>query len=241
MKFTEEYIFPTEIKNALGAKKRIETRGGVYTLYSWQEAKQVTILINHQQCQEEKMLPEDPNLQVKGRYCTTAYVLVSEAQDFVDPEEVLLWLPQLSLYGCYDNDTHQLYVYPDTTWKQIEANMPAYLHRAMECKNVLCVEKVWQSFDFLPLHFPAMVDKLVRGCPSEERLKDVEILAWLHERALLSHPFHSDLYDQYVALLDLYIYLARHSICRAGADILAWFNKSAIITQWLRQYLTVMR
>ena len=68
----------------------------------------------------------DPHAGGDGHYAIPAVNLVATAEDY-DPEYILLWLPGEGLYGTWDNDHAELWVFPGATWADIAADPATYV------------------------------------------------------------------------------------------------------------------
>jgi hypothetical protein len=68
----------------------------------------------------------DPHAGEDGYYDIPAINLVAEAEGY-DPEFILLWLPDEGMYGTWDNDHAELFVFPKVTWTDIVADPLPYV------------------------------------------------------------------------------------------------------------------
>jgi hypothetical protein len=60
----------------------------------------------------------------KGKsYYEIPAVSLTNENEFYEPEFILLWLPNEKLYGTWDCDHWDLYVFENTNWEDIEKNL----------------------------------------------------------------------------------------------------------------------
>jgi hypothetical protein len=90
----------------------------------------------------------DPHRGEKGYYRVTAVDLVADCEGY-DPKGILIWLPELELFGTWDIDHWDMLVFPGVTWKDIAANPERYLNAQWyptEVDHELL--KLWSSYPF---------------------------------------------------------------------------------------------
>lgn len=61
---------------------------------------------------------EDPHVDEQGDYIVRAYDLVAECEHYC-PEGILIYVPELGVYGNHDHDHHAITSYPRVTWWNI--------------------------------------------------------------------------------------------------------------------------
>lgn len=69
---------------------------------------------------------DDPQAGEDGYYEVPAVSLTNECESY-EPEFILLWLPNEQLFGSWDCDHWDLFVFRDTTWADIIADPARYL------------------------------------------------------------------------------------------------------------------
>lgn len=239
--YVKNYALPAALKNFLKKSRIIETENGIYTLTPWKEMHMITLLINPQAISNKRKLPYTSHPLSRGYFCVSAYPLVSDSQSFIDPDEILLWLPEHNLFGTYHNDKQQISIYKNCTWLDIESELDQYLMIQKPSTNLAKHLRLSEHFDFIPDNFHTqVVNLLYKNDVGWETLTEAERLTWQYERALLNHPFHADLYCQYLALMHLYKYLASYPLHRTASDVKKWFDKCDAIIKWLRQYMELL-
>ncbi len=61
---------------------------------------------------ESPLAKTDPNSGKKGYYSVPAINLIADCEGY-DPEGILIWLPELELFGTWDNDHWDILVFPN--------------------------------------------------------------------------------------------------------------------------------
>jgi hypothetical protein len=97
---------------------------GKVVLKSFTELKLGKVLINSS---ESPLYEEDPHADEKGYYEVPAVSLTKECASY-DPEYILLWLPNEELFGSWDSDHWDLYVFPETGWSDIADDPIPYIN-----------------------------------------------------------------------------------------------------------------
>ena len=75
---------------------------------------------------EDIIYIEGPN-KGKSYYKIPAVSLTNE-NEYYEPEFILLWLPNEKMYGTWDSDHWDLYVFENKNWKDIENNPLPYIN-----------------------------------------------------------------------------------------------------------------
>ncbi len=60
----------------------------------------------------------DPNAGKRGYYAISAVSLLASCEGY-DPEGILVWLPDQSTFGTWDNDHWDVLVFPNVSWTDI--------------------------------------------------------------------------------------------------------------------------
>ena len=214
--FLKKYELPQDLKEAMKKKRVVYTTHGKFVLGPLQEVRSITVLVDPSQFNEQDCVPleGDPYEHESGLFCTTAYALVSDSPEVSNPDEILVWLPEVGLYGCWDADANQLYVYPGIKWSDLEKDLSTYLLTRWGYNlfpNILCHIKVWEHFDFLPRDLTAQVKRILSITNTEVRHKLADEFLRQYEDRLLSHPYNWELDHLYHELLILYNYQVQHA------------------------------
>lgn len=125
---SEELNLPENLIQFLKAGKQFdfgedESEAGQVKLHRLEDLQLATVLVDSEEAPFQK---EDPNAGRDGAYEVPAVSLSAECDGF-DPEFILLWLPEEGLFGSWDSDHYDLYVFPNATWNDIVANPIPYL------------------------------------------------------------------------------------------------------------------
>ena len=125
---SEELNLPEDLIQFLKAGKQFdfgedESEAGQVTLHRLEDLQLATVLVDSEEAPFQK---EDPNAGRDGAYEVPAVSLSAECDGF-DPEFILLWLPEEGLFGSWDSDHYDLYVFLNATWNDIVANPIPYL------------------------------------------------------------------------------------------------------------------
>ena len=120
---------PDDLAVFLKASKQLEydcssCEAGKIILCSYDELKTDMIRVNSD---ESPLKDEDPHAEEDGYYEIPAVSLSKECDGY-DPEFILLWLPEDNLFGSWDCDHWDLYVFADTDWADIVADPLPYLN-----------------------------------------------------------------------------------------------------------------
>jgi hypothetical protein len=75
---------------------------------------------------ESPLEDDDPHAGEDGYYEVPAVSLTNECEAY-DPEFILLWLPNEQLFGSWDCDHWDLFVFRDTSWSDIAADPARYV------------------------------------------------------------------------------------------------------------------
>jgi len=65
----------------------------------------------------------------KKSYYEIPAINLTDECEFYDPEFILLYLPTEKLYGTWDSDHWNLYVFPNTSWTEIIKNPAPYINQ----------------------------------------------------------------------------------------------------------------
>ena len=69
----------------------------------------------------------DPHSGIDGSYAVPAVNLVAKCTAY-NPFGILVWLPKHQLFGSFDGDHGQLYVFPGVDWTSIVSNPVPYIN-----------------------------------------------------------------------------------------------------------------
>lgn len=119
---------PEDLRAFLRAKKQLEydadeCEPGQIKLLPLSKLKLGKIWIN---AKSKKKPQGDPHAGEDGHYPIPAINLVADAVDY-EPDFILLWLPNEELFGSWDCDHGELWVFPDTTWSEIVADPAPFI------------------------------------------------------------------------------------------------------------------
>ena len=98
--------------------------------------------------EESPLSKDDPNAGKKGYYAVPAISLVAECQGY-DPDGILVWVPDISMFGSWDCDHWDLLVFPNITWTQIAANPLPFINAQWQPHIVSCeFFAPWNIYEF---------------------------------------------------------------------------------------------
>lgn len=120
---------PVDLQQFLAAKKQLEydpssIEPGRVSLKSLSALKCEVVWVD---ADESPLGEDDPHADDEGYYEVPAVSLLSECEAY-DPDFILLWLPNERMFGAWDCDHYDLYVFPGKTWTEIVAEPGACLN-----------------------------------------------------------------------------------------------------------------
>jgi hypothetical protein len=126
-------LIPPDLTDFLHAGKQLEydtalCEAGVIVLKSPDELSVSDVYVDSE---ESPLRDSDPNAGVEGYYAVPAVSLVAECEGY-DPDGILIWLPDYSLYGTWDSDHWDVLVFPQVAWSDIVGNPVPYLNALWE-------------------------------------------------------------------------------------------------------------
>lgn len=90
----------------------------------------------------------DPHKGETGYYAVPGLDLIGACKSY-DPEGILIWLPDLNLYGTWDSDRWDLLTFPGATWTEIAADPVKYLNAQWFPQQANCELLVpWPTYPF---------------------------------------------------------------------------------------------
>lgn len=132
-KFSKNKLeLPYELVDFLSTGKELEydpgtsTDAGLVKLKSYEELELLDIYIREPGYDELYTMPGD-QVPRDGYYKTTAISLIKSASGGYSPDGILVWLPKLQIFGSFDYEHLQLYVFPNTKWSDITKSPTKYL------------------------------------------------------------------------------------------------------------------
>ena len=123
-----ELHLPEDLETFLGSDGQLTydveaVEPGHVGLASRAELQLGVVWINSDQSPLEE---DDPHAGEDGYYEVPAVSLTNECEAY-DPEFILLWLPNERLFGSWDCDHWDLFVFRDKTWGDIVADPAKYI------------------------------------------------------------------------------------------------------------------
>jgi tetratricopeptide (TPR) repeat protein len=176
----EKYNLPIEVLETLQDKINLLTVVGHFTLGPVSELTLIAIKVGHQ---AKKNIfnadvsggasypngPATPHDHLRGEYWTPAISLIGGAQYGEAIKGELIWLPRMRVFGTWDSNHLELYVFPDVSWQALFNRLDYFLtyiwQLYKDCKdekkcnvypNVQDYVNVWEYFDFLPSYSEVM-------------------------------------------------------------------------------------
>jgi hypothetical protein len=140
---------PDDLRDFLQDEKLLEydfgkCDAGKVTLNTFSELQLANLWVNTYRTSAEN---DDPNQGEVG-YLVPAISLTKDCQDY-DPRFLLLWLPEENLYGGFDTDHGNIWVFPDTTWTNIKENALVYLNAQWNPMSGISIPfKPWLKYEF---------------------------------------------------------------------------------------------
>ena len=119
---------PKDLVKFLKSRKQLQydpnlIEPGEVKLLPFEDIKPGVVWINSDQAPFED---DDPHIGEDGYYEVPAISLTGECKSY-NPEFLLLWLPNEKLYGTWDSDHWDLYVFNDVAWSDIVKSPEVYL------------------------------------------------------------------------------------------------------------------
>ena len=142
-------MIPHDLADFLHAGKQLEynaalCEAGKVVLKSLDELFVSDVYVDSE---ESPLHDSDPSADVKGYYAVPAVSLVAECEGY-DPEGILIWLPDYSLYGTWDSDHWDVLVFPNVTWSDVVDNPVAFLNAQWEHGVVCEYLAPWEKCEF---------------------------------------------------------------------------------------------
>lgn len=100
-----------------------DSEAGILTLHPLADLRLGTANVDSN---ESPLKADDPHAGESGSYEVPAVSLTAFCEAY-DPEGILLWLPNEELFGSWDNDHYDLFVFPGATWDTIIRNPVPYV------------------------------------------------------------------------------------------------------------------
>lgn len=124
-----EMNLPSDLVLFLTAGKPLEydpssVEPGVVGLKSLDMVELGVVWVN---ADESPLRKDDPHAGDDGYYAVPAVSLTGTCEAY-DPDFILLWLPGEQMFGTWDCDHWDLYVFPDKTWSDILSDPATYLN-----------------------------------------------------------------------------------------------------------------
>jgi hypothetical protein len=142
---------PEDLRSFLAAGTALEydagcSRAGAVTLFPLDRLMVRTLKTRLSESSE--VAEEDPHAGEKGYYLVPAVSLVASCQRY-RPAGLLLWLPEMGLYGSWDDDHRTLWVFPDLTWAEIVAGPVPFLNACWEPRRAAAKQaRLWESCEW---------------------------------------------------------------------------------------------
>lgn len=226
-----KFALPDEMKQMFAEERTVQTEAGSFVLPSFADIKVITVVVDHHLNTQDQLssLDGNPYQNQKGLFSATAYSLVSGAPGGNSADGLLIWLPLSGLFATWDRTNRQLYIFEGATWQDLHNRLDYYLTSAVDpthLPNVLSINKILDSFDFIPDDIPTQV-KWILSKPQQVKLAEADEFLRRYELRLLRHPWCVELEETYEALVSLYHDIGqvyeRESSYGLAID---WFNRS---------------
>lgn len=129
----------------------------------------------------------DPNAEASfgGSYCVPAIDLVGHCDDY-SPVGILVWFPDLSVYGTYDPDHLDAWVFPDCSWEDIVKDPPKFLNTQWVYPKDFQYLVPWPLFDFVPGQKPKYADGVKMYLVNRDSAFDFVINSFKKEKGYIS-------------------------------------------------------
>jgi len=89
----------------------------------------------------------DPNMEKDGVYTGRAINLIHRAHG-AWPEGLLLWIPELQVFGFYNLEKFELKIFPEATWNDIEQNFGLFVFSQWNnYEDAIKAESVYSHFN----------------------------------------------------------------------------------------------
>lgn len=234
--FIRRFDVTPAMKKALAKDRQVHTRNGRVTLSILPSVKLIGVVMDPRR---QGVLDGNPYHDQEGVFCTTGYSLVAKCPEKYNAENLLIWLPVPELFGTWDAEEKQFYVFPDTTWEDIEADLSGYLVRAMKRKGLTPIttyRKVWEFCDFIPDVLEDRANAIGERPSNDLRTGKIEAFLGRYEQRLLRHPVSRALEGAYYAIANLCYSTGMHYMRKGDyREAVHWLERSLlVINQWPR-------
>ena len=123
-----EFNLPSEVVDFLSSDSQFvydaqNCEVGKVQLKSYNELCLTEVFVDSEESPIEE---DDPHAQEKGYYLVGVIDLIKECPAY-GAEGVLVWLPDLRVFGQWDIDHWDLLIFPHATWSDIVAEPSRYL------------------------------------------------------------------------------------------------------------------
>jgi hypothetical protein len=128
---------PEDLVTFLHANRQLEydsdqCEAGRITLLSLNQLSLGEVYVDSE---ESPLAKTDPHVGERGYYAVTAVNLIADCEEY-DPEGILIWLPDLELFGTWDCDHWDVRVFPGATWTDIVNDPVKYINAQWEPNEV---------------------------------------------------------------------------------------------------------
>lgn len=217
--FIETPPLPKDMMEGLKRERTVKALRRTYIVHACAKLPLITVVVKLSNNRKQSKYATD-------LFVSSAYVLASRKDSPSPAHEILIWLPDVDLYGYYLADRQSVFVYPFTSWYMIEMELAIYLTRLKNAVNLDGYRHIPDIFHPVDIHLPALPKLIsVRGL---DRPVSAEISRRVaeSEKSVLCRPLAPELHAVYKALDILYLYLTDHSL---PDESIIWMTKSLVL------------
>jgi hypothetical protein len=140
---------PDDLREFLTRKKQLRynlrlCETGKVTLKRLEDLRLDSIYIDSEGSPHSEL---DPNKGREGYYAVPAVSLIAKCQHY-DPDGILVWLPDQSCYGTWDNDHWDVLIFPKVSWTEIVKDPVPFINAQWK-RGVACEYLTpWERYEF---------------------------------------------------------------------------------------------
>lgn len=144
-------IIPSDLREYLSREKHFEYNAeecvaGKITLKRLRSLRIKPIYIDSENSPLEQ---SDPNAGKRGYYEVPAVSLLAGCEGY-DPEGILVWLPDQSSYGTWDNDHWDVLVFLNVNWTDIVRDPVPFINAQWRHGTPFEYLVPWNQYEFKP-------------------------------------------------------------------------------------------
>jgi hypothetical protein len=128
---------PEDLLEFLGSGSQLEydpdeCECGQVTLFARKQLSPSVVFVDSD---DAPFANQDPHAEEEGCYVIPAINLVAECEGY-DPDGILIWLPDQKVFGTWDSEFRNVFIFPNATWNKISASPVKYLNALWEPEAV---------------------------------------------------------------------------------------------------------